>query len=262
MSTGFVTTTRTTIRIRDIPIVLLAPTRVFRRVEDVVAYGWHLTILLVTITLLGLATIETGLVDREVDNQVQQKIAEIEKQQFDVVERSKLSTMIQDAKKEGEFLRLMTRIQVIAANPLALLCTVLLLSALFYAAVALTGKKPEWHTLLTIFVFAGFTTVVGSFIRLGFMLHFRTLEVDTSLAPLVKWMAFEGNNAGVTSALLAGLFTAFDPFRIWFWLVAIIGLSTTAQLRGWKVWTLCVLLWLSAAGIRGVMAATMNGSVT
>ena len=48
----------------------------------------------------------------------------------------------------GEFKRLLTRIQVVVAEPMRVLATILLISAVFYGAVALTGRKPEWHTLL------------------------------------------------------------------------------------------------------------------
>ena len=56
---------------------------------------------------------------------------------------------------------------------------------------------------------------------------------------------------------LAGLLTAFDPFRIWFWLVVIIGLSATTQLRGWRAWTVCSLCWLIAAGMRTGLAVAL-----
>lgn len=259
VSAEFVKTRRVTVRTQDVPLALLAPRRVFARVEDVPAYGWPLVVLLVTVTLIGYATIETGLIDREVERRVQKGIAAMAIEQRDIVEQSEISRMIEERREEGEFFRLMTRVQVLGAKPLASLATILLLSAVFYGIVALTGKKPEWHTLLTIFVFAGFVDVIQAAVRLGFMLRYETLAVDTSLAPVVELIKLEGDGAVTTLAALAGLLSAFDPFRIWFWIIVGCGLATTSQLRGWKVWVCCILFWLIAAGARtGMSVATIG----
>ena len=49
--------------------VYSAPARLFRRVEDTGAYGWTLAVLLLLVTLIGYAQIQTGLIDRVVDRQ-------------------------------------------------------------------------------------------------------------------------------------------------------------------------------------------------
>lgn len=250
--------TRRTVTSVDVPWALFAPRTVFARVEDVPAYGWALVLLLVAMAGVGFATVETGLIDREVDRQVQAEIAKLEQTQADVVERSALSKMMADTRKGGEFLRLMARAQVVIARPLGTLATVLLIPAMLYGIVALTGRKPEWHALLTICVFASFVDVVAEAVRLGLMLNFRTLEVETSLAVVTRFMNSEAEGAAKKIAALSGLLSAIDPFRLWFWMVMIAGLKSTAQLRGWKVWATCVLFWLSAAGVRAALqVATM-----
>ncbi|MBI4719318.1 MAG: YIP1 family protein [Planctomycetes bacterium] len=248
------TPTRSTVGILDVPLALLAPRRVFQRIEDVAAYGWPLVVLLTAVTLAGWATVETGLVDRQVNQQVEAGIAKLEREQADVVERAALSQMIQDQRKAGEFTRMITRVQMIGAEPVRILACVLLLAALFYGLVALTGKKPEWHTLMTIMVFAGFADLLGSVVRLGMMLHFRRLEVETSLAAALPLLGASGVEPRHL-APLAGMLTAVDPFRLWFWGLVIIGLATTAQLRGWRAWVPCLLLWLSGGGLRAALAA-------
>ena len=75
--------------------------------------------------------------------------------------------------------------------------------------------------------------------RLLMMIRFETEFVDTSLAPLARLMHVADASAAPPVAGLAGLLTAVDPFRIWFWLILAIGLMTTSQLRGWKVWLSC-----------------------
>lgn len=251
MTSEFVLTSRRTVGVLDIPRALFAPRGVFGRVEDVPAYAWALVLLLVSVTMLGYLLVETGLIDREVELQVQKNIAALELEQLDVVERSALSDMIADKKKEGEFLRLIRRVQVIGASPIATLACVLLIPAMLFGLVALTGKKPEWHTLVTICVFAGFADVIGTIVRLGMRLQFRTLFVDTSLAPLTNFM--QGQSAQANAAL-GGLLTAFDPFRIWFWLIMVVGLTVTRQLRGWRAWCACLFFWLAAAGLRAAIA--------
>jgi len=230
--------------------VLLAPRRAFARVEDVAAYGWPLVILIVAVTLIGYATVETGLVDREVDRRVRARIAEIDKAQRDVVERSELRELYQQQHKKGDFERLLVRIQVIGAEPLKLLATLLLIAAVLYGVVALTGRKTEWHTLLTICIFAGFAELLRLAMLLALMLCFGTLEVDTSLALLVPRLVNGQTVDPQVAAALVGLLSALDPFRIWFWLLVVTGLSVTAQLPGWRAWLVCGLCWLLAAGGR------------
>ena len=248
-----------TVGVRDIPAALLGPRRLFARVEDVAVWKWPLLILLTAVTLIGWATVQTGLISREVDRKVGERIARIESQQRDVVERSALREMYEQEYKKGAFEKLIRRIQVVAAEPAKVLASVLLVAAMLYGVVALTGRKPEWDTLLSICVFAGFIDLLGLLVRLGLMLHFRTLEVDTSLS-LLAWLPAGGKglDAKLLAALAGGL-SALDPFRIWFWLVVIAGLKATCQLVGWRAWATCSLCWLITAGVRAGLAVAMLG---
>ena len=245
--------------VRDIPLVLVAPRRLFSRVEDVNAWGWPLVVLLTLVTLIGYATVQTGLINREVQRRVGERIAEIDKMQRDVVERSELRKLYEQEFKKGQFEELLTQIQVVVAEPAKALATVLLIAAVLYGVVALTGRKPEWHALLTVCVYAGFIDLLRLLMSLLLMLQHKTLEVDTSLAPLTRLMAgTEGINP-IGLAALTGLLTALDPFRVWFWLVVLIGLAATAQLRGWRAWTICIMGWLVAAGVRcGLLVASAS----
>ena len=253
--------THRTVGVRDIPLVLLAPRRLFRRVEDVAAYGWPLVVLLTVVTLIGYATVQTGLIDREVDRRVSERIAQIEGEQRDVVERSALREMYAQEYKKGEFAKLLTRIQVIVAEPARALAAILLIASVLYGVVALTGRKPEWHTLLTICVFAGFIDAFRLLVTLALMLRYGTLEVDTSAALLVPLLAADAQTDPTALVALSGLLSAVDPFRIWFWLAVIAGLSVTTQLRGWRAWVTCSLCWLIAAGVRcGLAVAAVQGA--
>lgn len=241
---------RRTVGVRDIPLAVFAPRRLFARVEDVPGYGIVFLTLLVGFLLVGYAIVQTGLIHREVDRRVNDRIALIDATQRDVVERSVLRTLYEEQQKLGKFEKLLVQMQVIAAAPLGALATTLLLAAVLYGAVALTGRKPEWHTLLTIFIFAGFIDLLQAAVALGLTLHFRTLAVDTSPLPLLGLAPGVAAWTPTWRAVAAGGLAALDPFRLWYWWVVIIGLSATAQLRGWRVWSACGLCWLCAAGGR------------
>ncbi|MCH8250824.1 MAG: YIP1 family protein [Planctomycetes bacterium] len=249
-----VTGSRRTVGLRDIPLVLLAPRKLFAKVEDVTAYGWPLAILLAMVTLIGYATIETGLIDRQVDNGVQAQLAKIEKEHKDIIDRSKLRLMIDDTLKTGEFLKMMTRIQVVVAQPVLMLTSILLISAILYGVVALTGRKPEWHTLMTIGVYAGFVEAIGGLLRLVLMLRYATLEVDTSASLFTRLVDLDTMLGRETATIVACALRGIDPFHVWFWMLAALGLSVTAQLRGWKLWATCCMLWLIGAGLRAGFA--------
>ncbi|UCF34301.1 MAG: YIP1 family protein, partial [Phycisphaerales bacterium] len=242
--------------ILDIPRVYFAPRSLFSRVEDVKAYGWTFVLLLAAVTLIGYATVETGLIDRQVDIQIDKRIADLEKQQADVVERSQLRKEMEDIRKGGDFLRLMRRLQVMIAEPVKVLAACLLIAAVLYGTVALTGRKPEWHTLLTICVYASFIDVLRLLFRLALMLRYGQLEVDTSLGVLAALLPADAakgvsesavasasafNDPEQLRALVGHVLSGFDPFAIWFWIVVFIGVRATAQLRGWKSWVSCTL---------------------
>lgn len=221
----------------DVWRVFTTPARLFRRVEDTGAYGWALAVLLLLITLTGYVQVQTGLIDRVVDQKTEQQLAELEKSQANLVDRVQLKDAMDSVRKAGEFMKLLSRLGAIVLSPIYLLTSCLLISSLLYAAVALTGRKPEYHTLMSICVYAGFVDLAGALLRLLMMIAYRTTAVETSLgmlAPVGKptWLA------------------AVDPVRIWFWILVVIGLTVTQQLgrRGAIAW--CTIFFLIASGAR------------
>jgi hypothetical protein len=237
-------------------LALRSPRRAFAQVEDVPRYGWPLVIVLVGMGLLGYATVQTGLIDRTVDLRVQQRIAALDETQRDVVERSVLREQYEGVRKQGQFERVLLRIVAVVAQPAGLLATILVIAAVLFGAVALTGRKSEWHTLLSVVVYAALIDVVGAALRFALMLRYRTLEVDTSLALVVRNFMPTTESGGQATAALAGLASAVDPFRIWFWITVIIGLHVTRQLPGWRGWAWCIVCW----GIGGLVRAAAQGA--
>lgn len=222
--------------LRHVPLMLTSPRRVFRRVEDTGGYGLPLIVLIGLVTLIGFLTVQTGLIDREVDEQTAQRLAEHERTHTDLVDRVRLKESLEAVRKEGEFFKLIARLGEMIVSPLYFLTSFMVVASICYALVALTGRKPEWHTLLSICVLAGFIEVVGRGVRLGMVFFYKSTDVTTSLAPLGE---------GTASALLGGI----DPFRIWFWVLVAIGLTVTRQLGRTMAVVACGVLALVSMGL-------------
>lgn len=221
--------------------VYTAPKRLYARVEDTGSYGWTLFVLLTLVTLIGYCEVQTGLIDRLVDQQTEARLAQIEKEQAQLVDRVQLRESMDNARKEGEFMKLLRKLGAVAVAPMQLLVSFLFISSMLYAAVALTGRKPEYHTLMTICVYAGFIDLVAIALRFFMMFAYRTIHVDTSLA-----MFGEPGEYPYLAAI--------DPFRIWFWVLIAIGLIVTQQLSRRVAITVCTVFCLAtsaaAAGIQ------------
>jgi len=217
--------------------VLTRPAALFSRVEDTGAYGWTLATLLCLVMLVGYAQVQTGLIDRVVDRQTEAKLAELEKTQLEAMGRLALRDRMEALRKEGEFNKLLTRLGVVAFSPIYTLACFLAISSVLYAVVALSGSKPQYHTLMAICVYSGVVVLVSQMLRLGMMVFYHTNEVDTSLGMLTP--------PGRPSVL-----AAVDPFRIWFWLLVAVGLTVTQQLSRRSALVTCAVLCLLAMGAR------------
>lgn len=225
------------VRLRDVFQVFTRPASLFARVEDTGAYGLAFAVLLGLILLIGLAEVKTGLIDRVVDRQTEERLAELEKTQSNLVDRIRLREAMEDVRKDGEWKKLMSRAGAVLLSPAYMLSSLLLISSLAYAVVALTGRKPEYHTLMAVCVYAGFVELVAHVLRLAMMLAYRTIDVGTSLAMVMP--------AGKVVWL-----SAIDPFRIWFWVLVAVGLSVTQQLTRRAAIATAGVMCLLAVGAR------------
>jgi len=208
------------LRVRHALLVYASPSSLFRRVEDTGAYGWALLTLLLLVVLIGYATVQTGLIDRTVDQDIEAWLAEQEKTRTDLVDRVELRDLVEAAHKEAEFTKLITRLLVIVWTPVYMLASFLFIAALLYAMVALTGRKPEYHTLMSIAVYAGFIELIALVLGLVMKVYYRTIAVDATLRSLAP------EDAPLAEAVLA----AIDPFRFWFWVLIAVGVTVTRQL--------------------------------
>lgn len=225
------------LRLRHALLIYTAPRRLFAHVEDTGAYGWALVTLLGLLVLIGYAEVQTGLIDRGVDQRTEQALATLEKEQAGLVDRVELRDRMEDVRKAGEFNKLLARLAAIVFTPTTTLASFLLIASMLYAVVALTGRKPEYHTLMSLCVYSGFIVLAGHVVRLAMLIHYRTTDVDTTLRMLVA--------PGARTPL-----AAIDPFRIWFWALVAWGLIVTRQLSRRMAVVSCTLMALAAIGIR------------
>lgn len=223
--------------VRHALLVFTSPRSLFERVEDTGAYGWALVTLLGLVMLLGYAEVKTGLIDRVVDEKTEKQLAKLEEMQVNLVDRVQLRDRMESIRKEAVFTKTMTRIRVVALKPMYLLASFMLIASVLYAMVALTGRKPEYHTLMSICVYAGFIELAAFVLQLAMMLAFRQPEIDTSLRALGPIGKFNP-------------FAAVDPFRVWFWMLVGIGLSVTQQLSRRTAMATCSAMCLLAIGGR------------
>lgn len=227
--------------LKDVPQVFSAPATLFRRIEDTSAYGWSLAVLLVMVTLVGYAQVQTGLIDRVVDQQVEEGLAELERTQGALLDRVELRDKMDEIRKGGDFTKLLQRLGAVVLSPISMLTSILLISSALYAAVALTGRKPEYHTLMSICTYSGYVILASHLLKLVMMIVYRTTLVETSLQLLAKpgehlWLA------------------AFEPFRIWFWVLVGTGVCVTQQLGRRPAIVTVTLLFVMASGLHVGMA--------
>jgi len=223
--------------VRHALLVFTAPRSLFERVEDTGAYGWALVTLLGLVMLLGYAEVQTGLIDRVVDEKTEKQLAKLEETQLNLVDRIELKDRMESIRKAAVFEKTMTRIGVVALKPMYLLASFMLIASALYAMAALTGRKPEYHTLMSICVYAGFIELAAFVLQLVLMLYFKTTDVDTSLRAL--------GPIGKLNPL-----AAIDPLRIWFWILVGMGLTVTQQLSRRMAITTCSVMCLLAIGAR------------
>ena len=212
--------------------MFVAPGAVFRRIAQDAGYGWVLAALLLLTTLIGWVTIQTGLIGREVDRQTQRALADLEREQIDLLSQVELSERMGRIRKSAEFTKLIKRGAA----------SVMLIAALLFAVVALVGNKPDYPTLTAICVYSAVVDVLASGLRLAMMLCYRTIEVDTSLGLLVP--------VSPEPRTLHIVLSAVDPFRVWFWILVAVGLVITGQLSRRAAVLSCLLFWLVTTGVR------------
>jgi hypothetical protein len=231
----------------DAPRMLVVPVAVFYRIAHDGAYGWALSALLLLSVWIGWSTVQTGFIDRSVDVRTSRALADLEREQFDIVTRTELSDRMQKLREASTFSKLIARGAAVLGPPLFLLTSILLIAVVLFAVVALAGNKADYQTLLAICVYSAVVQVIAAGLRLVMMVVYRTGEVRTSLDALVP----AGNETQALRVVLSGV----DPFRIWFWVLVAIGLIVTGQLSRRASIATCTVLALVGTVVAMIPAA-------
>ncbi len=226
---------RSPFSLRHVPLIFTTPGAVFSRVEDTGAYAWALVLLLLAIAGLGYLQVQSGLIDRLAHEQTARQMAQLEEEQLNLVDRRRFNDAMERLRDAGEFNIRLRRLHAVALAPLSWLVSMLLIAAVLYAVVALCGRKPEYHTLMSIVALSAYIPLVGLGLHVAMMIFYRTHEVDTSFS-----MILDPRSYPTATAVL----TATDPFRVWFWILVGMGLVTTRQLSVRMAVLACVLMCL------------------
>lgn len=230
-------------RIRDIPRMYTSPVGFYQQFDLATPYGGPLALLVILLAAAGYAVVGSGLVERSVDLSTEKSLSLIEKASIGEVKQDELDDRLRNARMAVGFWEVLASGAAVLEGPIKSLGRIFVGAAVAFVAVAMSGRKPAYHGLASILTFAAYVELLRQAVVVPLMLSLHSMEVETSLAVLL------GGRAAASGWLYAGL-QAVDPFSIWFYVLAAIGISRSGQLstRG-AVW-LGLVLWLGAAGLQ------------
>lgn len=228
--------------IRDIPSVYASPVRFYRQFDLATPYGGPLILLVMLLAAAGYVVVGSGLIGRAVDISTEKSLSRIEKASVGEVKRDVLDEQLRVTRTAAVFWKVLANGTAVLQAPIEVLCRVFVGAGVAFVLVAMAGRKPAYHGLVSILTFAAYVEVLRQAVVVPLMLSLRSTEVETSLAVVLR------GRPEVSGWLYAGL-QAVDPFTIWYYTLAAIGISRSGQLSTRGAVLLCVLLWLGAAGL-------------
>lgn len=231
------------VKLRNIPSVYASPVRFYEQLDLGTSYGGPLAVLVLLLALAGYAVVASGLVEREVDLSTEKLLAMIEMMGKGELTRDQLDQQLATGRNTAVFWKVMQSGAVILSGPIDAIGRIFLGAAVIYVAVALSGRKPAYHGLVAILTFAAFVEVLRQAVVVPMMINLKSTDVETSLAVLAR------GRPAVSGWVYAAL-QAVDPFVIWFYVLAAIGISRAGQLSARGAALVCTGLWLGSAGLR------------
>lgn len=226
--------------LRNIGRVYWSPLRLFDRMEPSTPYGLPLLILVALLGLSGYVVVASGLVERDIDATTERALARIEKEEKGDLSDDELRERMKDARAAADFWKVVRSAGQVLAAPAETLGRIFIGAGVIYVLVALSGREPVYHGLVSLFVYAAYTEVPRQALLVLLMVGGETMTVETSLAVVLR----SRNEApGAIYALLQSV----DPFLIWFVTLAGLGVVRTGQLRAGKTVAACAGLWTCGA---------------
>ncbi|MBP7934726.1 MAG: hypothetical protein KA354_08785 [Phycisphaerae bacterium] len=229
--------------IRDIPSLYFSPLRFYQPFDLATSYGGPLALLVVLLAAAGYTVVFSGLIGRSVDISTEKGLALIERTSVGEVKRDELDDRLRTAREAAVFWKVLASGASVLQGPVETLGRIFLGATVAFVAVALSGRKPAYHGLVSILTFASYVEVLRQAVVVPLMISLHSVEVETSLAVLLR------GRPEASAWLYAGL-QAVDPFSLWFYALAAIGISRSGQLSTRGAVFLSILLWAGAAGLR------------
>jgi hypothetical protein len=238
----------------DIFRVYTCPVRFYGQFDLARPYGWPLALLVLLLAVGGYVVVASGLVDREVDITTEKTLAGIEKGAIGELTRDQLDELLKSARDAAVFWKIIASGARVLAGPAEVIGRIFAGAAVAFVVVALCGRKPAYHGLVAILTFAAYVEVLRQILVVSLMVSLASSDVESSLAALLR------GRPAASGWLYAGLQTA-DPFTIWFYVLAAIGISRSGQLSRRGAIILCTVLWLAGACLH-VGARFVSGVVS
>ncbi len=209
--------------LRNILELYIAPGAMFGRLPQQHRSALPLLILILAEFGISLAILSTGVIDYEIDWLTERSW----KDQVQVDDRADpIETEQKRAEhieKQKTFSKQLARVMLLGGRPLWLLIEIGLLTVPLFAAVALRGGKPDLPLLAEIGVFAQFVEIPRQLLCLWLIAQLQVTRIETSAAVLV--------NSKTVNLGMYILLRRLDPFVLWFWLLVLLGVWKTKQLR-------------------------------
>lgn len=218
--------------LRDLMHVLVAPGALFARLPLQHRSLLPCLILISLEIIISFGVVSTGVVDHEIDVNAErdwkpspgdpESPVEREQQRASAVEKQKI------------FNKRIARVRLYGGRALLLVVEVGLLMVPLFGAVALRGGKPNLPLLAEVGVWAHFAEVGRRLFCLWLVAQLQVTRIETSAAALVNTPA-----VGLAAYILL---RRLDPFVLWYWLLVMLGVWKTRQLRLYEAIILVVVL--------------------
>jgi hypothetical protein len=230
----------------DVAAAFFAPAALFDRLPAHNRAGAALLVLLVAHVLYAAGVISTGVPDYETGARAEREIARQTARLGGDDPADDPQHVAETLEKGAAFTKLLTRVLLLVAGPVRVLCDVGVLAGILFVVVALSGvTKPDFSLLAGVAVFAGFAELPQLLLRLLLVAGVHASRVETSLAAFA-----DPRSVGLAGFLLL---RRLDPFDAWYWALVALGLCRTGQLRVRSAVTVVIALALLTALLRCMM---------
>jgi hypothetical protein len=224
---------------RDILAVFFRPAALFRELPRTNRVASALILLMVFQALYGLGLYATGVLNYEIDVETQKKISGLRQHPPAKEDAAKFASELETIEKGAIFQKEVSRVWLLAGEPIVLSVGLCVLSGMLFLVVALRGGKPNFSVLLGVTAFASYVELPRLLMRLLLIAQLHVSRVETSAAAF-----FSSADVGLGNYLLL---RRLDPFEAWFYFLVGLGVYQSGQVkRRAAIVTACVFALMAA----------------